>query len=1413
MRQVAGSEGHLVEVEGSGVVDVGISTGSVVNGSGGGVLVLGEVGDVALVGNDVDSHRVVGVGGDAVPVHEVVTVVGVGDQGVVEAVVADTTVLDSTHDIVVRGTVDHILVVGKAGGDGGVVKHLDADLGLAHAVAPTGEVEAGVGGGAEVHAVAVVDSGGSDNLGDTHAFHRLGIGQAGSDGELVEAEDGGHSTVADRRDHQGVVGTDGFAGGVGPVVEHKAEARSGNKSHIGEVFHLERSGDAHTVSFHHTTLVVVHIGSDGMDGGVEGGGNGSGHADLIGDSVSRLVGAPADEGVALGGFGGKGSDSTIGVFAATSHGAESLIVGNNGQGHSVEGEDSRVFGVGLESEGVLGVVVGTGNHVLAIVPVDEVVVIVSVGSGVDGNLGAIVEDVVVGFLTVDGDGHLTTFSNVGLDSQLEGNELELGAEGVGVVRTIDGGAELDGGISCKAVDVVAEHPSHEAVVILRSCVECNDSVLVVATGSGRIVVVGTSAGNKATGGVEVREVVGEDGDVPLATLDEVGGDALRLDGSDVVGQLSSVVDVAGAINPAGEAVTRLSLLGQGDGITVAGHEDIAGVNRHVVVLHSTLGLVVVEDDVVVDAVEHSGQVAVADHLDGALGILHAVAPVHEADTGVGDSLDVNLGAVVNNNHVGVLIVNLHSTHILAGGESHGVLVDSKVGHHDGILRDVELARALGVAVGPALEVVVSGGGSGNESDDVIVETEVGSGRSGTQLGLVHTHQHVEGILREVGGEDGVDGSHGVEGEVGGDFLTSGIGPVDEVVAIVGSGVHVHGAAQGLGTEALNHAALGGIGGGDIGHRVDGEEGIQRAVGLGSHGVDGVGGDHIVEGHVGAPTGEVVVVVGSGVDGNHGDAGAIHHGAVGTVGVVVHAFNHAVHHIRHAMVGGIVADSERVVVQGEVCREAGVAADGDGLAVVGAHGLLAVGTSPVHQFVVLVGLLGGNLHLCAVEDNGLEVGNLATDGVLANHHIHIAHLGIGVGNGDSAADDGVDLHIFHPLYFGVAEGNILVVEAECHIRHTCRQQGADSSTTVCIYSQRIPFDTGCVEGLGSAVTPVHVDIRMAAIGEGELGGVVGTDNLRRDDSTVDIAIETAVVLMGREVDTLAIIVTDFVGQLVAFVDVLLPAVAVEAGGLEVLGVGQGDGAAAERAHAVLDGPAAVALGDKAEGLHLVVVEGEGVEVLHGGDEAHHGVDARHLGGIGESPRGVVAVVAGHGHLDGLAAGRPVAEGHAFGAAGSAGVGGKGDAGGVGIGNNGLRTLAAQLRGKQHMAPLAVALLATVGADIEVVVLVAQQAAEGHIQAGNVGGGGGKHLVAHHAVAIGILPSGLAVAGRPAEGGTVGGHIAGNNMSGLQASTGALVAELHLGQEVTLSFACHSTSCLCRGATIGSDTASSRRNTIE
>ena len=142
-------------------------------------------------------------------------------------------------------------------------------------------------------------------------------------------------------------------------------------------------------------------------------------------------------------------------------------------------------------------------------------------------------------------------------------------------------------------------------------------------------------------------------------------------------------------------------------------------------------------------------------------------------------------------------------------------------------------------------------------------------------------------------------------------------------------------------------------------------------------------------------------------------------------------------------------------------------------------------------------------------------------------------------------------------------------------------------------------------------------------------------------------------------------------------------------------------------------------------------------------------------------------------------------------------GGGEHGGLATGGHG---------GKLAHRPVAVLIHAAHGAYVEVVVHVGRQT-RGQVLGGRGGDGSGlKGAGLGLTCTEHILPAGLRVAGHPADGGAVGGHIADGDFGHIHAGA-LLVAELHLRQEVL-----HRTTRAGITA-IGINTSITATNTVE
>ena len=185
------------------------------------------------------------------------------------------------------------------------------------------------------------------------------------------------------------------------------------------------------------------------------------------------------------------------------------------------------------------------------------------------------------------------------------------------------------------------------------------------------------------------------------------------------------------------------------------------------------------------------------------------------------------------------------------------------------------------------------------------------------------------------------------------------------------------------------------------------------------------------------------------------------------------------------------------------------------------------------------------------------------------------------------------------------------------------------------------------------------------------------------------------------------------------------------------------------------------------------------VAGGAGAAHHHV--KPVGGVGQQAAdgGAAGGLGGHDGLVLLVAILPVAEGVGAGSAdGRVGQGVEGGRGGGHLGGGEHGGLAAGGHGGELAhRPVAVLIHAAHGAYVEVVVHVGRQAC-GQVFGGCGGDGSGlKGAGLGLTDAEHILPAGLRVAGHPADGGTVGGHIADGDTRQVGAGSW-FITELHI-----------------------------------
>ena len=782
------------------------------------------------------------------PVHEVVTGGRRGGEDHIAQVVHGVGAADATGILVGAHGGDDVLVVVEVGGHRAVAQHLDGGAGsggnsVVDAVAvPVREVVAILVGGIHRHIGEVVHGGGASDL--TH----VGVGADNGQGVLVEVEHGGVLDLA-LRHREGVTRSEDGVATLHPSHEVVAVVGRGGDGHraVGMVL---------TVAGHSTHDVVVvqrYLEFTGID---EVGGKGLGGRGGVGDVLGGHGGGaivPTGEAAAFGNSGGEvqhgavlntgehgavGHNVALGIGDATAGGivSDGDVVRVDGEGgnqssvrvsqhgnllrggavapaHKVvalggsggQSHRSHILGGGgggshsthrLTAGSHRG---GDGEHILGEVGLQRTG---SVGHHIDGGIGAVHR---VGFLPLDehiavvrrgGEGHRSQVVHSGAAADVtHGGIGAHTAHGIRIIGEVGGvGLVLGQGDSTRVVRVVVV-PTGEVVAVV---------------GLGTDLVVHEVLGGGHTAVDATHGLVGRDYGQHIHVGVEAGGEGAIL-GQGHSARVGRVVRVGRReVGPAGEVVTRggsgadlvvLEVLGGGIAATdgthagaLSGHIDgqIVGVDR----------------EVGVDGgVAHGGDVE--DGLGSNLRTGH-VGPVHEVVAGVLGGLVVGVkevldgGGTAHTTHRRVVHVDSHVVHVGVevgdeGAVGVGEHIDGGIGtHHNVILRPVhevvallgsggEGHRAVVVHLVRTCDVTHDGVGAlANDRVDVVVEV-------GIYRGVAHSG-NIEGVLGAL-----LDGQHVVER----------IGPVHEVVAIVGCG-HIVGVLEVLDGGGTRHGTHLGI---------------------------------------------------------------------------------------------------------------------------------------------------------------------------------------------------------------------------------------------------------------------------------------------------------------------------------------------------------------------------------------------------------------------------------------------------------------------------------------------------------------------------------------------------------------------------------------------------------------------------
>ena len=649
-------------------------------------------------------------------------------------------------------------------------------------------------------------------------------------------------------------------------------------------------------------LAAVDVGlEEGRDGDV-----GSG---LDGDGLGGLAVTPAHEVIAGAGGGGEGHRGKIVHRGGAADGAHGLVAGA-GDGVLVVVE---VGGDDAVAQGLHGGVGRGGDDVAgSIGPVDEVVAVV--GRGADGHGAEVVDRLFFADATHRG---------VAAD----------GGHGVLVVVEDGGEFHLAGGhhegVAGSEDRVLAVDPGHEVVAV------------VGRGGDGHVVVGMVLAG----AGHSAHSLVVVDGDLEVAGVDEVGRQGGVAQGGVLNG---GGVDGDVAVAPAGEAAALEDLGGEVQRAAVlhvlehiaCGHSGAGGV----IVGHNTSLSVVGEGDVVEVDGEGGREGHILGGADGARVVGIAVVPLHEVVARGGSGGEDHVGEVA---HCGGAADG--ALGVIGAEAGDGVLVVVEQGCDGGVFGSLDGDALGGGTVAPSGEVVAVVGRGGESDIGQVVDC--GGARHCTHRGIGALAGDGVLVIGEVGRQGGVaDGRHVQRGGIalGG---AVGVGPVDEVVAVVGRG-HKGDALEVLDAAALGDATHGFVvdsrgDGVHIGVEACREAQVARLAD--GHGARVVGVAVVPLGEVVAglrcgtdlDTGEEVQRAGGRSHSTHGGAGAAYADGVLVIGEV-------------GRVGGILRDAHLARVDGavvvpahEVVARIGGGRDGD----VGQVVLGGCAADATHHFVV------------------------------------------------------------------------------------------------------------------------------------------------------------------------------------------------------------------------------------------------------------------------------------------------------------------------------------------------------------------------------------------------------------------------------------------------------------------------------
>ena len=1133
-----------------------------------------------------------------------------------------------------------------------------------------------------------------------------------------------------------------------------------------QVVDRSRTADvAHVVVVAEATHGVLVRGKVGRDRGVADRGQRQGG---LGAQLGAGGVGPVDEVVAVVGRGRQGAVQEVLDRGGTAHGAllGAVHVDRHVVHVGVEDGAQAVVRSGVCRQGVVdgsgGVQVGEAGGEGSLLPFHEVVARGCGGLGVEAGAGRDEAEAAAGRIGVGqviGQGAAEGHRAALFDAlhQDDGYTL-IHSEGVdhrvvevGCVGLVDG---VDVECTCGGVDmgaVALRHAQRTGGSIhddtarggrgaLHTAVAYADAVRVV---EGRSPVVEVNEGvaregigapgQLGLGGVEV----GRDGGVAHCTHRQ-GGRCAQL-GAGGVGPVDEVVAVADR----GGVGAALEVLHGGR----TGHAAARGnvhIDRHIIYI----GVEVGRDCRVAHRAHREGGVA-AQHRAGGVG------PVDEVVARVGCGRQ---GGALEVLHVARAADAAHQGGVQRGVD--GVDVDREVGrqhavaqglHREGLLR--ALLHAGGV--GPVDEVVARGGAGRQGYIGQVVHR--GRAADATHGGVGALAADGVLVVVEVGVQHGV--AHRAHRQGGGAAqLAAGlVGPVHEVVAVVGRG-REGGAPEVLGRHGTAHRTHGVVQ--HVLRHVDGDV-VHARVEHGAEGAVAVG----VDGELKGVAGLGVVLVeplhqaeARGGSGRQGDGqvelhrpGAAHGAPLGVAADAADLVLVAVVHGREARVLG-QREADGVRVADAVARCVDPLVD---MVAVDRRGRQADSAAVVVRARAGDGGQGGALVVAvAHRRDGVLVAlaqHHAVDGrrrIAADRTIVVPvedHLHRGVAGG--SGDDELGL-LPAALSVEGAQGGPSAVGcrcAGCHRRVLGCQVDAQVVVAAAVLSQALPVE---VEGvlLGGLeveeAVGVHVGVGTVIVGVG--GAAVVAD------------IEAAAVGGGAGGGAESPLVgLRAVGQHPFLV----------VAGLEGAAVGQVDGGQqGGEAHGLR--PAAVALGAGAAHLHVVVVGRVGRQACQGGA----------AGGAGR-----------HAGLVGLLAGLPVAEG--VGRGGADALVGRGMQGGCGgadaVGGRQGGQAAAGGGGKLAQRPLAVAVGAAHRTQVEPVVGVARQTCQGgldHVADGHLGGGlqlfGVQGSRADH-----ILPAGLHAAGHPVDVGRRGGHVAHRQVGHIQTGVGILlIAELYLRQEV-------------------------------